>query len=318
MIDLLRKNDGIQRFQHVDEIDDELLDFLVIQFNDYTQTDLDWVKERFGIDFSIMAHYEDIEISSHFLEDEKQVSFHFSIPYYNKEKHLVEQPVFIIIAAGRLFFFQSSDFDKFLNETYPHKLLMPQLQTDLHNAFKLYIEFISDYYADITELLARKIKMLAGKVLVEKSFSAEDMDVLTRYSFNNLLVKESLNESMRIYSLLRKSNFGKEGIISESVNTELADLAVVSDYIQFNFERLDDLKDNMNNKIDLEQNHIFKILTVITMCIALPTLIAGVYGMNFEVMPELKWVFGYPVAILAMVVSVILPYVYFKRKKWLK
>ncbi len=100
----------------------------------------------------------------------------------------------------------------------------------------------------------------------------------------------------------------------QSVN-EITDQSL---YIQFNFDRLDDLKDNMNNKIDLEQNHIFKILTVITMCIALPTLVAGIYGMNFEVMPELKWAYGYPAAIVAMILSVICPYLYFKKKKWLK
>jgi magnesium transporter len=48
-----------------------------------------------------------------------------------------------------------------------------------------------------------------------------------------------------------------------------------------------------------------------------PTLIASIYGMNFEVIPELSWPYGYPLAILLMVVSAILPYAYFKRKGWL-
>ena len=294
-----------------------MFDFLIMQFRSYTQADTDWVKEVFGLDFSIMSHYEDIEISSHFLESKEQVSIHFSIPYYNKEKQLVEEPIFIIISAGRLFFFSGSGFDEFVNETYSHKLSALQKQPDL-NVIKLYIEFISDYYADLTENLAKKIKALAGRVLVEKKFTAEDLDIVTHYSFNNLLIKESLNETVRIYNLLRKSSFGKDEAIKDCIDTELADLTVVSDYIQFNFERLNDLKDNMNNKIDLEQNHIFKLLTVITLCVALPTLIGGIYGMNFDVMPELRWTFGYPIAILAMVLSAVLPYVYLKRKKWLK
>jgi len=91
----------------------------------------------------------------------------------------------------------------------------------------------------------------------------------------------------------------------------------VSDYIQFNFDRLDDLKENVSNKIDLEQNYIFKMLTVVTVCISLPTFIAGVYGMNFVNMPELTTTFGYPITIIAMIFSAILPYLYFKRKKWL-
>ncbi len=318
MIDLLLKNNEIRRYQSVSEIN-EMPDFLIIQLNNYTQADMDWAKKKFDLDFSIMARYEDIEISSHFLEDKEQVSFHFSIPFYDKEKQLTEQELFIILSAGRLFFFQSSGFDEFVNEVYSHKLTTFQQQTtDLNMVFIRYIEFISDYYADITENLAKKIKTLASKVLVEKRFKAEDMDIVTQYNFHNLLIKESLNETMRIYRLLRKSNFGKDELINEHIHTELADLVVVSDYIQFNFDRLDDLKDNMNNKIDLEQNHIFKILTVITLCLSLPTMIAGIYGMNFDVMPELKWLYGYPFAIMIMILAAVLPYFYFKRKKWLK
>ncbi|WP_394776119.1 CorA family divalent cation transporter [Flavobacterium sp.] len=59
------------------------------------------------------------------------------------------------------------------------------------------------------------------------------------------------------------------------------------------FERLDDLKDYISTKIDLEQNRIFKTLTIITMCISLPMLVAGVYGMNFKNMPEQEWEYGY-------------------------
>lgn len=91
----------------------------------------------------------------------------------------------------------------------------------------------------------------------------------------------------------------------------------LNQYIQFNLEHLRDLKDHINNKIDFEQNRIFKILTVATICIALPTLVAGIYGMNFETMPELQWVFGYPLTIVVMALCAILPFLYFKKKKWL-
>ena len=98
----------------------------------------------------------------------------------------------------------------------------------------------------------------------------------------------------------------------------MSDLSAISDYIQFNFDRLDDLKENVSSKIDLEQNHIFKMLTVVTVCISLPTFIAGLYGMNFDDMPELKAPHGYPIVIILMLLSALLPFIYFKRKKWLK
>jgi len=76
------------------------------------------------------------------------------------------------------------------------------------------------------------------------------------------------------------------------------------------------LNGNINSKIELEQNKIFKILTIITVCISLPTLIAGIYGMNFIYMPELKWILGYPIIVLVLLLSFIFPLIYFKRKKW--
>ena len=69
--------------------------------------------------------------------------------------------------------------------------------------------------------------------------------------------------------------------------------------------------------INLEQNQIIKIFSVAAVVFLPPTLIASIYGMNFEHMPELKWLLGYPWALGLMVVSAILPYVYFKQRGWL-
>jgi magnesium transporter len=69
--------------------------------------------------------------------------------------------------------------------------------------------------------------------------------------------------------------------------------------------------------INNEQNGIIKIVSVAAVGFLPPTLVASVYGMNFEVMPELKWVLGYPFAVFLMISSAVLPYVFFKRKGWL-
>ena len=69
--------------------------------------------------------------------------------------------------------------------------------------------------------------------------------------------------------------------------------------------------------INVEQNAIIKTFTVASVALMPPTLIASVYGMNFDVMPELHWTVGYPFALLLMVVSAVVPVFYFKRKGWL-
>ena len=317
MIEILLKNKELIKVKSPRDISNQNLDFYVMQFVDYTSEEMNWVEERFGTDFSIMTHYEDIEISSHFLATENQVALHLSIPYYNEEKMLVEAPVFFIISLSGLFIFSSSEIDVFFNKTYSYKFSQLLKLADTKDVFKFQIEFISDYYADIIESETKKVKALASKILLEKEFSNDIMDLITRYNFNNLLIKESLIETTRVFNLYKKSSWEQKFDIKETIESEINDLSVVSDYIQFNFDRLDDLKENVSNKIDLEQNYIFKMLTVVTVCISLPTLIAGVYGMNFEKMPELKALYGYPIAIVGMILSAILPFMYFKRKKWL-
>ena len=69
--------------------------------------------------------------------------------------------------------------------------------------------------------------------------------------------------------------------------------------------------------INIEQNAIIKIFSVAAVVFLPPTLIASIYGMNFEHMPELGWPLGYPLALALMVASAILPYWYFKRRRWL-
>ena len=69
--------------------------------------------------------------------------------------------------------------------------------------------------------------------------------------------------------------------------------------------------------ISIEQNGIIKIFSVAAVVFLPPTLVASIYGMNFQVMPELGWGWGYPFALFLMVISAVLPYVYFRKKGWL-
>ncbi|MGA1079374.1 MAG: CorA family divalent cation transporter, partial [Steroidobacteraceae bacterium] len=66
-----------------------------------------------------------------------------------------------------------------------------------------------------------------------------------------------------------------------------------------------------------EQNNIIKIFSVAAVAFLPPTLIASIYGMNFHFMPELDWPLGYPLALLLMLASAIVPYLYFRRRGWL-
>jgi magnesium transporter len=75
--------------------------------------------------------------------------------------------------------------------------------------------------------------------------------------------------------------------------------------------------DAMLGVVNLEQNNIIKLFSVMAVVLMPPTLIASIYGMNFKIMPELEWAHGYPYALVAMLLAAIGPYLFFKWKKWL-
>jgi magnesium transporter len=94
------------------------------------------------------------------------------------------------------------------------------------------------------------------------------------------------------------------------------DIRMLQDHAGFLSGKLSFILDATLGMVNIEQNSIIKFFSVAAVVFMPPTLIASVYGMNFQHMPELSSPFAYPAALLAMVVSAIFPYVYFKKKGW--
>lgn len=94
------------------------------------------------------------------------------------------------------------------------------------------------------------------------------------------------------------------------------DVATLSDYTDFLSGKSDFLLNAVLGLIANQQNGIIKIISLVSVIIMPPTLIASIYGMNFRIMPELDWPFGYPLALLVMLVAALIPYLIFKRRGW--
>ncbi len=101
------------------------------------------------------------------------------------------------------------------------------------------------------------------------------------------------------------------------VKTLARDVESLSDHATFQSQKVNFLLDATLGMINIEQNSIIKIFSVAAVVFLPPTLIASIYGMNFDFIPELKWAVGYPFAIALMIMSAILPYLFFKRRGWL-
>lgn len=101
------------------------------------------------------------------------------------------------------------------------------------------------------------------------------------------------------------------------IRTLSRDVQSLSDHTTFLTQKINFLLDATLGMINIEQTGIIKIFSVAAVVFLPPTLIASIYGMNFEYMPELSWPYGYPMAIGLMILSAIVPYQFFKWRGWL-
>jgi len=129
-------------------------------------------------------------------------------------------------------------------------------------------------------------------------------------------LRESLGGLRRMLSFFTAAQANLPPEVTEHLRTLGQDLQPLGDHASFLSQKVNFLLDATLGLINVEQNAIIKIFTVAAVLFLPPTVVGTIYGMNFERMPELKWVFGYPFAIVLMVLSAIVPYWYFKRRRW--
>ena len=103
----------------------------------------------------------------------------------------------------------------------------------------------------------------------------------------------------------------------QQVKSMQRDVASLSDHVSYHGNKVTFLLDAMVGVMSVEQNNIIKIFSVAAVVLMPPTLIASIYGMNFKHMPELDWAYGYPIAVVLMILAAILPYMFFKWMRWL-
>ena len=127
----------------------------------------------------------------------------------------------------------------------------------------------------------------------------------------------SLHRLLAYHNITGKAADGPNKDATAWVKDLLQDIAALSDHATYLTNKTNFLLDATLGLINLEQNQIIKIFSIAAVCLMPPTLIASSYGMNFKNIPELEWFFGYPYALALMLITAIIPFLWFKRKGWL-
>ncbi|MDP4593603.1 MAG: magnesium transporter CorA family protein [Beijerinckiaceae bacterium] len=191
------------------------------------------------------------------------------------------------------------------------------------------LEAVIDRIADALEQAGAKIDAISHAIFKQtekKSQSSRNNDYqqaiadIGREGERLSMFRESLISITRVltyHNAVTDQGKKEQKEARQRLRTLQRDAASLTDHSAYLTGKVTFLLDATLGLINLEQNQIIKIFSIAAVCLMPPTLIASIYGMNFRFMPELQLEYAYPIALIAMVIAAILPFVYFKRKGWL-
>ncbi|MGV2127516.1 magnesium transporter CorA family protein [Agrobacterium vitis] len=188
------------------------------------------------------------------------------------------------------------------------------------------LETVVDRTAEILEIAGMRVDALSGDVFVDRSRTKRRAarfleDRLFDIASHHRLVsktRDSLASLSRLSSFLLSVEPVKSNAQARDLCQVVAhDIQSLSEHAGFIASNISFMLDASLGLINVEQNSIIKIFSIASVVFLPPTLVASIYGMNFQVMPELTWLLGYPFALIVMVLSAIIPFLFFRSKGWL-
>jgi magnesium transporter len=178
----------------------------------------------------------------------------------------------------------------------------------------------AEYSADTLENIYDELEVAGKKVLegnVSDELAGEVLGAIARQEDLNGRIRRNVMDTRRAVSFMMRSKMLNAEQFEEARQI-LRDIESLDNHTAFLFDKINFLMDATVGFININQNKTIKIFSVASVALLPPTLIASVYGMNFRVMPEIDWAYGYAYAIALMVASALVPMWYFRRRGWLK
>jgi magnesium transporter len=181
---------------------------------------------------------------------------------------------------------------------------------------------VVDRVADILESIGADLNSVSRDVFFDDGVSRDYTDVLTRIGHigeRAANARESLVTVGRLLAFFAEArpNLGSNEQLDEHWLTVVKDVTALTDHATFLSNKVNFFLDATLGRINIDQNRVIKMFSVLAVILGPPTLVASIYGMNFENMPELGWPLGYPFSLLIMAISAVGPYAFFRWKRWM-
>ena len=258
------------------------------------------------------AQAEEIEISSRFYETERAIFANTSFLIPGPDEYN-EETVSFILTDEILTTLRECPLKSF-TDLQRRMLAFPKMYDSGHVAFLGILEQRIDLDADMVELVSKEITQYNKKVSLGEDISEEFLIDINQLQDNTMLIRENIVDKQRVISSIIKSKKYPAEYHSK-LNVLLKDISSLINHTNFSFERLEYLQNTVLGIINLDQNKIMKVFTLVSLMLMPPTLIASFFGMNvrFGWFGDAGW--SWILALTLMAISTVVIFGIFKRRK---
>jgi magnesium transporter len=283
-----------------------------------------WIQARFGLGIPDDVDDDDLEESARFYEGDNGELHIRSDFLIEGDTGLDGTParnvrVAFILYQQVLFSIHAEDLPVFRLLRLRARRI-PALIEDAKDVLLKLFDADAEYSADTLEGIYDKLELVSARVLkqdVDDRAAGEALSAIAREEDLNGRIRRNVMDTRRAVSFMMRSRMLNAEQFEEARQI-MRDIDSLDSHTAFLFDKINFLMDATVGFININQNKIIKIFSVASVALLPPTLIASIYGMNFQHMPELASRYGYPFALLLMAASVAVPIVYFRRKGWLR
>jgi magnesium transporter len=285
-----------------------------------------WVKQYYGLSIPEDAMDEDIEESARFYEEDNgELHIRSDFLIADEEPRTVRVAFILNLvnetlkSKGVLFSIHDEDVPVF-RLIRMRARRAPGLIEDAKEVLLKLFDADAEYSADTLEGIYDELEAVSTQVLsgdVTDALAGEVLAAIARQEDLNGRIRRNVMDTRRAVSFMMRSKMLNAEQFEEARQI-LRDIESLDNHTAFLFDKINFLMDATVGFININQNKIIKIFSVASVALLPPTLIASIYGMNFQHMPELTQAWGYPAALILMVASALVPMLYFRRRGWLK
>ncbi len=286
-------------------------DIIWIDLLDVSDKTEDTLEGFLKIDIQEDEEMEEIEMSSRYIQTDDSIVANSN---FLKENFDIE-PVNFILKNNILVTTRDVELQSFTETVKKMFVAARSFPTGYHVLVALMetrVERDADLIEDTTDLITKLSSEINASDHVDEDVLIQIKDLQEKVT----IIRQNIMDKQRVISNFLKCDFFPQEL-QPRLTMIIKDINSLFDYTRFGFDRLDYLQDTFLGLVNIEQNKIIKIFTVVNVIFLPPTLIASMYGMNFDFMPELHWQHGYLFAIGLMVVFTLAVLGIFKWRKWL-